>query len=305
MTSSAPNPNGQGVVPTPRNFHYTFNSATRNSGEVETPEFRFKDDERINFASIRVRKVILPMTFHNVIQDVNDTLSLVITTTQVGTGNTQGYSFEYKVPPGLYRDMTEVWGAMYRSSTPSGPHLYVTHTTGADYVAATLIEDGETYVDLGMGVNHVSIRFSWVPTAGWKVSKYVFGGNAYRLFGMSSDGVNQSVTRDEGTVNELILMPYPPDLMQAMRTVNIESNLSFGHMYSTTRSNMVSVVERVPLQSGIEGSVIEYEPPNQSGFLVEGFSRFSRIRFELRDNLNRRVDLHNHDWSIELVVTEL
>lgn len=312
-TSGIPGLNGEGVVATSRRFHYTFNTATRASGTVEQPSFNFRDVERLNYVKMSVRKIIVPMTFHNVIEGTNDKIVPCW-----NTGSGVAY-WTYTIPPGLYTSWLDALKAGFRGTAyQATPRL----TTADDYDskgASTKL----VYVDLvsgGKGLNHVTVDFAWAHPF-LSVSEFGFQGTsalweqpstqttAWRLLGIPETGVRRPADLSAPPGHIYALTPYPPDVWQGMRTLNFECSIVGGHMYSTTRERMVSVVERVPLQIGdtppIIGNVLEYEPPHLSSWYVESFSTVSQLKFEVRDNLNRVVDFHGADWSIEFLVEEL
>jgi len=298
MTSSVPGPGGVGVVNVNRRFHYTFNSATRTAGTITKPEFAFIDDERINFARVYVRKVILPMTFHNVVAGVNDKLFFISRDTS-GPSNA---IYEFTVPDGLYSSLADVWSATNMNSPFLFPNIAV---------VVGKFGEGDSSANRRI-TGHPAIHI-WPFTAGdvlgFGGTSHLFGetsaqeSTAYSLFGIPKEGYSE--TQLAATSDHEIQAPRPADLNNGRRTINVECNLSFGHMYSTTRRRMVNVVERVPLSIAQIGQIATYEPDNQSGWLVEGFSTFSLIKFTLTDNLNQEIDLEGQDWSIEMTVEEL
>lgn len=325
--ASAPSVSGDAVIPVRRRLHYTFNSATRTiytSASVHTAtgvadvqpqppteqsQFTFFDAEHINFARVSVRKVIIPWTQHNIVKDVNDRISIGFTQTVKGS---LGYvASSFTIPPGLYPNVTEIWDAIITASGGGLPHLVgIKHATPADVILQRTVTDPNPKAAAG----HVDIRIRWgkltFPAYDFHVigtsSATAFGVSpttAYAVLGMGPEGMKRFAA--DGSKEGTIISNYPPDPWQGTRTVNVECTLSFGHMYSTTRNRLVPVVERVPIAAGHPGGVIIYEPPIPSTFIVEGFSTVSIVKFELRDNLNRIIDLHNQDWSIEFVVEEL
>jgi hypothetical protein len=319
MTSSIPGPSGAGVVPVNRTFHYTFNTATRTRGTIAQPVFNFRDVERMNFVRMRVRKVIIPVTFHNVITGVNDVIAMYVT-----EGGLTG-AYTWTIPAGLYSDWAEAVaaGLATTSGRITNPGVTVRSTSVDDYNNKGAIANKKVFVNVsGYGVNHVTFELDHqVHTA---LTYIGFGGTAeswegsetectaWRLCGSTEAGFKSLIGGGGlSAPGKLILnMPAPPDTWQGMRTLNLESSFSFGHMYSTTRERMVPVIDRIPLEIGasgtpLNGNVIEYEPPHQSSWIVSSFSEISQVNFELRDNLNRVVDLHNHDWSVEFEVEEL
>lgn len=323
---AAPNARGDGVTPVARRLHYTFNSATRTiyrSGNlrtsttttdtestpgIEQPQFAFFDAEHINFAKVTVRKVIIPWTTHNVIKDVND--RVVVGTISALTDGAHSESFT--VPPGLYPNITALWHAIEVASTGSSYPLKFTDggTTAEEVIAEALLPDPNP--DAGAGhctieIQHpVGVYSAHIVGTAFKDTFVLSSDNlttCYAPLGLSALG--QYRISNPTAQSTKIISTYTPDPWQGMRSFNIECNLTFGHMYSTTRNRLVSVVERVPAAIGTVGDVIIYEPVNPSAFLVDSFSTFSLVKFEVRDNLNRVIDLHGLDWSIEFIVEEL
>lgn len=325
--ASAPSLSGDAVIPVRRRLHYTFNSATRTvyttaslhvatgtadvqpQPPTEQPQFNFFDAEHINFARVSVRKVIIPWTQHNIVKDVNDRISIGFRQTVGSHIHYQSSSFT--IPAGLYPNVTEIWNNIIRAGGGGQPSIVgIKHATTEDVILQRTVTDANPKAAAG----HVAIRIKWgelsaqprdfhVIGTSWATEFGVSPTTAYAVLGMGPEGMKRYPAN--GSKEGTIISNYPPDPWQGTRTLNIECTLSFGHMYSTTRNRLVPVVERVPITAGHPGSVIVYEPPIPSTFIVEGFSTVSIVKFEVRDNLNRIIDLHNQDWSIEFVVEEL
>lgn len=323
--SAAPTASGTSVVPVNRRLHYTFNSATRTiytqprfhtilgvgdtapQPPTEEAQFSFFDAEHINFARVSVRKVIIPYVAHNIIKDVNDRVCVGFVQETTGP-----VSAEFQIPPGLYRDSTSIWEAIVETSKGGKPWI-----EKIEEATSTIIKDQAALIDpnpkAAIGHPVISIRWGKLPLpvleahiVGTHYQSIFPGANpttAYLAMGIGPEGKYRFAP--SGSYDTKIMADYPADPWQGVRTYNIECNLSFEHMYSTTRNRLVSVVERVPVVTGQPGQNIVYEPIIPSTFIVDSFSTFSLIKFEIRDNLNRIVDLHNQDWSIEFVVEEL
>lgn len=327
--ASAPTRSGDGIAPVARRLHYTFNSATRTiytpatshttAGTSNTfplpaseeSQFAFFDAEHINFARVTVRKIIIPWVEHNVLKNVNDKVGLAIYLSGLGSVETETAT----IPPGLYKDSEAIWDAIETAFAGSKITLSVHKATAAEVAAQALRPDPNPLAAVG----HPALRVHWghrSPSIGPVTQYWIIGTSlpstsyssdattAYRALGISAAGATRLVPAG-GTTEGLLIADTPADPWQGVRSLNVECNLSFGHMYSTTRNRLVPVVERVPIIVGQPGANVIYEPPVPSAFLVESFSTMSLIKFEVRDNLNRVVDLHNLDWSIEFIVEEL
>lgn len=328
--ASAPTRAGDAVAPVARRLHYTFNSATRTiyksttihsaagvadilaQPPPEQAQFGFFDAEHINFARVTVRKVIIPWVGHNVLKDVNDQVGLGIYLSGLGSVETATAT----IPPGVYPDSEAIWDAIEHAFAGSAITLSVHKATAAEVKGQALRPDPNP----AAGVGHPALLVHWghrSPATGpvtqyWIIGTSVPSGSsydsdhttAYRALGIPAEGATRLVPAG-GTTEGLMIADSPADPWQGVRTLNIECSLSFEHMYSTTRNRLVPVVERVPIVAGQPGTNIIYEPSIPSSFLVESFSTMSLIKFEVRDNLNRIVDLHNLDWSIEFIVEEL
>lgn len=327
--ASAPSRAGDSVAPVARRLHYTFNSATRTiytpasihstAGTANTfgqppaqqATFSFFDAEHINFARVTVRKVIIPWVEHNVLKNVNDKVGLGIYLSGLRSVETATAT----IPAGLYRTSEELWGAIEEAFAGSAITLSVHKATASDVIQQALRPDPNPLAAVG----HPALRVHWghrssatgPVTQYWIIGTSVPSGisfasdhtTAYRALGIAAEGATRIA--QSGTTEGLLIADTPADPWQGVRTLNIECSLSFEHMYSTTRNRLVPVVERVPVAAGQPGNNIIYEPPVPSSFLVESFSTMSLVKFEVRDNLNRIIDLHNLDWSIEFIVEEL